>query len=195
MMSPLELAASVLTLACVLLAVKRSIWTYPVGIVGTGLYFFVFWGAKLYSSAWLQVVFICAQGYGWWYWLHGAKGRQPRIGSWPWMSVGALCAGALLAAFAMSRAIAALTDAKMAFADAAIFALSVAAQFLLDRKKIENWAVWGVVNALSVYVYAAQHLWATTGLYVLLLLNVFWGWFEWRREMNGYARAAQEQVA
>ena len=84
----------------------------------------------------------------------------------------------------MARLIAAYTDANMALADAGIFALSVAAQFLLDRKKIETWPVWGLVNALSVYVYASQQLWPTTALYALLFLNVFWGWYEWRREMK-----------
>jgi nicotinamide mononucleotide transporter len=183
-MNPLELAATLLTLACVLLAVKRNIWTYPVGIVGTALFFVVFWNTKLYSSAWLQVVFIAAQAYGWWFWLFGAKGKAPRVGSWPWGAVAALCAGALALAWVMAQLIAAYTDAQMALADAGIFALSVAAQFLLDRKKIENWAIWGIVNALSVYVYASQGLWATTALYALLFLNVFWGWYEWRKEMK-----------
>jgi len=189
-MDPLELTATLLTLACVLLAVKRNIWTYPVGIVGTALFFVVFWNARLYSSAALQIVFVLAQAYGWWFWLYGAGGARPRVGSWPWLAVATLCAGALAAAYALARIVSAATDAQMAFADAAIFALSVAAQFLLDRKKIENWAVWGVVNALSVYVYASQGLWATTALYVVLFLNVFWGWYEWRKEMKSAAPAA-----
>lgn len=186
-MHSLELAATLLTLACVLLAVKRSIWTYPVGIVGTALFFVVFWQTRLYSSAWLQIVFIAAQAYGWWFWLYGAKGKAPRVGSWPWNAVAALCLGALVLAYGMARLIAAYTDANMALPDAAIFALSVAAQFLLDRKKIETWAVWGVVNALSVYVYASQQLWATTALYAFLFLNVFWGWHEWRKDMKAHA--------
>jgi nicotinamide mononucleotide transporter len=186
-MNWLELAATLLTLACVLLAVKRNILTYPVGIVGTALFFVVFWQTKLYSSAWLQVVFIAAQAYGWWFWLYGAKGAAPRVGSWPWPAVAALCLGALALAWAMARIIAASTDANMALPDAAIFALSVAAQFLLDRKKIETWTIWGIVNALSVWVYASQQLWATTALYAFLFLNAFWGWHEWRKDMKAAA--------
>lgn len=70
--------------------------------------------------------------------------------------------------------------------DSAIFALSALAQFLLDRKKLETWIVWALVNVLSVFVYASQELWLTTALYCGLLANCAWGWSEWRKEfLNG----------
>jgi nicotinamide mononucleotide transporter len=73
----------------------------------------------------------------------------------------------------------------MALADATIFALSIVAQVLLSRKRIENWPVWIVINAISVYVYASQGLWLYTALYVFFFFNAFWGWWEWRKEMRG----------
>jgi nicotinamide mononucleotide transporter len=189
MTDPLEIAATAFTLACVILAVKRSLWQFPFGIVGTGLGFFVFWGAQLYSSAALQPVFIAVQIYGWWYWLKGDASRRPPIKSTsPWL-VAAACLAALGLAAAAAFSLQTMTDANMPMADAAIFALSIVAQVLLSRKRIENWPVWIGVNAISVYVYASQALWLYAALYAFFFFNAFWGWWEWRREMKCYPLA------
>lgn len=180
-MSWLEILATAFTVVSVLLTVhlKRSL--YPVGIVATGLFFFVFWQAKLYASAGLQIYFTLIQLYGWWFWARGDHGREPPIGNWSWRTVSLFGLGAGAFTAAVSLALYRLTDAKAPVADTAILALSVLAQFLLDRKQLKNWMVWGAVNALSVYVYARQGLWLTTALYVALLVNVFYGWSVWRR--------------
>jgi len=41
-----------------------------------------------------------------------------------------------------------------------------------------------VVNTLAIGVYASQQLWVTTALYVGLFASTFWGYWEWRQEMN-----------
>lgn len=96
MTDPLEIGATALTLVCVILAVKRSLWQFPTGILGTGLGFFVFWNAGLVSSAILQPIFIAVQVYGWWFWLRGDNSRAPRIRETPLAAVGLACLGAIL---------------------------------------------------------------------------------------------------
>ena len=189
-MDLLEIAATALTLVSVILSVKRSLWQFPFGIAGTGLGFFVFWGAGLYSSAVLQPFFIAVLVYGWWYWLRGEDSRRPKIRSTNLGIVAASCLIALGFAAAAAFALETYTDANMALGDASILALSIVAQILLSRKRIENWHVWIVINAISVYVYASQALWLYTALYAFFFFNGFWGWWEWRREMRGYKTGA-----
>ena len=187
--NPLELAATLVTLACVILGVKRSLWQFPVGIVGTALFFFVVLQGQLYANAALQVFFVFVQAYGWWYWLRGEAQHRPKIRSTgPWVVIGA-CLAALALAAAAAWALDAFTDANMALADASIFALSIVAQVMLSRKRLENWPIWVVINAISVYVYATQGLWLYTALYAFFFFNAFWGWWEWRKEMRGYSGA------
>jgi nicotinamide mononucleotide transporter len=130
----------------------------------------------------LQVFFVFVQIYGWWYWLRGDAGKRPPITTWPARLVALLSALGFIFAILASAVLNALTDARMAFWDSAIFGLSVIAQFLLDRKKLENWIVWAGVDAISICVYASQGLWLTAALYTGLLLNAAWGYVEWRRE-------------
>ncbi len=190
MTDPLEIAATALTLVCVILAVKRSLWQFPTGILGTALGFFVFWNAALYSSAVLQPVFILAQVYGWWFWLRGDNSRAPPIRETPLPLVAGACLAALGLAALGAWALEALTPARMAMWDAAILALSIVAQVLLSLKRIETWPVWVAVNALSVYVYGSQGLWLYTGLYAFFFFNAFWGWWEWRKELRSYTHAS-----
>jgi nicotinamide mononucleotide transporter len=190
MTDPLEIAATLFTLICVILAVKRSLWQFPFGIVGTGLGFFVFWRAQLYSSAALQPFFLAVQVYGWWFWLKGDKGARPPVRSTRPVVVLASCVAALAIAAAGAWALDTLTDAEMALPDAAILSLSVVAQILLSRKRIENWPIWIVVNAISIYVYASQGLWLYTALYVFFFFNAFWGWWEWREAMKQQSAGA-----
>ena len=179
-MSPLEIVAALFTVVGVLLSVRRIIWFYPVGIVGTVLYFAVFAEARLYSSAGLQVFFTIVQFYGWWYWLKGANGGRPhvtRLGMPLALILMVLVAvGSAAVGWQISRS----TNAASAVADSMITGLSMYAQILLDRKKLENWPVWGVVNALSVVTYFSQGLMLTAGLYLFLLGTAFLGWREWQ---------------
>lgn len=186
---PLEIAATALTLVCVILAVKRSLWQFPTGILGTGLGFFVFWNSHYYSSAVLQPIFIAIQIYGWWFWVRGNNSAAPPIRTTPI----AIVAGGMVVALALALlgawALETWTDAAMAQGDAAILFLSVFAQVLLSLKRIENWPVWVVINVLSVVVYASGGLWLYAGLYTFLFFNAFWGWWEWRKELRSYSPA------
>ena len=183
-MDVLEIVATLSTVVSVFLAVQRSIWQFPVGLVATTAFFFVFLQSQLYASTALQVFFSIVQLYGWWYWLRGDNGKPPLMGTVSIAFVLALCGGALLAATGISALLTAVSNARMAVMDSAIFALSAVAQFLLDRKKVETWGVWALVNVLSVLVYASQGLWLTTALYCGLLANCAWGWSEWRKEFQ-----------
>jgi nicotinamide mononucleotide transporter len=189
-MSPLEIAATLLTVVSVLLTVHLKKSLYPVGIAATVLFFFVFWNARLYASAGLQVYFTLVQLYGWWFWSRGDHGREPPVGDWSWRTVGLFAVAACGVTAVISWALFRFTDAEAPVADTAILALSVLAQFLLDRKQLKSWAVWGLVNLLSVWVYAGQKLWLTAGLYVLLFANVFYGWATWRRARRREQAAA-----
>jgi nicotinamide mononucleotide transporter len=184
MTDPLEIAATAFTLVSVILSVKRSLWQFPTGLAGVSLGFFVFWGAGLYSSAVLQPIFLAALVYGWWYWIRGDERKAPPIRKTPLVVVLGACAGALIIAALGAWGLERFTDARMALADAIILALSVVAQILLSRKRIENWPVWVAINAISVFVYGSQQLWLYTALYVFFFFNAFWGWWEWREEMR-----------
>lgn len=183
----LEILAIIFTIASVFLTNARFKSLYPVGIIGTVLFFLVFWNAKLYASAGLQVYFTIIQLYGWWFWNYGGEtGTEPKIGNWSWGFVALLLIPVSLVTLGISHALNIFTDAKMAFWDTLILCLSILAQFLLDRKQQKHWVIWGIVNILSIYVYSTMELWLTTITYAVLLLNVPYGYYLWKKETRSY---------
>src|ERR1700743_2397110 len=67
-MSTTEIIAAILGVANIVLLVRRSVWNYPFGLAMVALYGWVFFAARLYSDAGLQVFFFVVQIYGWWNW-------------------------------------------------------------------------------------------------------------------------------
>ena len=68
----LEWSATLTTALCVVLAARRHIATWPVGIVGSALYMRLFHDTQLYADATLQLFFIGTGFWGWRAWLRQA---------------------------------------------------------------------------------------------------------------------------
>jgi nicotinamide mononucleotide transporter len=184
MMTSIEAIAVALGLANIVLIIRRSVWNYPFGLVMVILYAHIFWTAKLYSDAGLQVFFLIVQFVGWWVWA----GKQQddglvaveRLGDrarWGWAAASLVATG--IWGTAMHR----LTDASYPYWDGAIAMLSVAAQILMTRRAIENWWWWIAVDILAIGLFAVKGLWLTAGLYGVFLVLATYGLFEWRRKL------------
>jgi nicotinamide mononucleotide transporter len=181
-MSPLELIAAALGLINIVLIARRTVLNYPFGIAMVLLYAVLFAQTRLYSAALLQLFFLGSQLYGWWYWRRGHPGagpvpvrRLPRTG-WLWL-FGAGAIGTAVLGLAMSR----FTDAAAPWLDAGNAAWSMVAQLLTDRRYTESWPLWVAIDALSIWLYASQGLFATAALYAVFLLVCLWGWIAWAR--------------
>ena len=189
-MNPLEWVAAALGLVNVALVVRRSVWNYPFGMLMVSHYFFVFSEAKLYSDALLQIFFLGLQLYGWRNWLRskGEVGEVAVARLEPRQRLGWIAA-TVLASLAWGMMMARFTDAALPFADAAIAGMSVSAQLLLSIRRIENWLLWILVDALAIGVFASRGLFATSTLYAVFLAMAVSGLVSWRRaELRQAAR-------
>ena len=65
---------------------------------------------------------------------------------------------------------------------------SLVGQFLLSRKKLENWLVWIAVDVLYVGLYLYKHLTLTAILYALFVLMAMAGWRSWQRALADMRR-------
>ena len=183
-MSPIETLAVALGIACVYLIIRQNIWCWPIGIAMVTLYAWIFYDARLYSDAGLQVIYIGLQIYGWYYWLTGkaaSEAQAPIImltarwrGTWATIAVAATAA----LGFVMST----YTDADLAYWDATTTVLSLIAQALLSRKVLENWLVWIAVDVLAIGIYSYKELYLTAGLYAVFLGMASWGLLVWWRD-------------
>lgn len=187
-MNPLEMLAVALGLANVGLLVRRSIWNYPFGMAMVALYLVIFYEARLYAEAGLQVFFFVVQAWGWYLWAR-AGGMEHAVAV-RWMGWSArIVSLAIIAGITvgLGTLMHYLTDAVMPFADAAIAAASVVAQILLSVRRIENWILWIAIDIGAIALYVSRDLHLTAGLYGAFLVLASAGLIQWMRA----ARAEQ----
>lgn len=181
-MTPIEVVAALLGVANVTLVVRRSVWNYPFGIAMVALYAVVFYREKLYSDALLQLFFFAVQFWGWAAWRAARAAAGEVVVRRLSEAKRALWAGGCAIAVAVWGGLMfAFTDASYPWWDAAVAAISVAAQILMIRRYVENWWLWIAVDLVAIGLYAAKGLWPTTMLYFIFLLLATWGLLHWNR--------------
>jgi nicotinamide mononucleotide transporter len=183
--SCLEFVAVVFGVVSVFLSVRQNIWSWPTAIVSVLMYTVVFFDAKLYADMGLQFIYAVLSVYGWYEWLYGGKNRtelhvtrtSPSLG-------GLLTAIALLGAGALGVLLQRTTDAALPFMDSFLSSTSLVAQWMMTRKKLENWLVWIGVDVLYVGMFIFKHLYLTAGLYAVFLVLAVRGYIDWHRSMS-----------
>jgi nicotinamide mononucleotide transporter len=178
----LEIVAFVLSIAMVLCNFRVNPLAWPLAIVASALYGLLFASSRLYGEASLQLLFIVVAFWGWWQWLrgHGADGTPLRVhvlAPRARMAIGALTLAAWpLLGWLLDRH----TDSDVPYLDALPTVGSIAGQFLLGRKLVENWPVWLLVNLVSIGLFAMKALWLTVLLYALFAALSVVGWRVWQ---------------
>ena len=177
----LELVATVLALWMVVCNLRVNPLGWPLAIISSALYGLLFVHSKLYGEAALQGVFIVLGGWGWWQWLRGTGDDGARLQvrrltpGQRWAALAATLAAWPLLGLLLAR----LTDSDLPYLDALPTVGSLAGQYLLARKWVDNWPTWVAVNIFSVLLFATKGLWLTTALYALFALMALAGWRAW----------------
>jgi len=188
-MSQLEWLAAALVLINVALVALRSVWNYPFALAAVSVYAVVFHDARLYSDMALQGFFFALNLYGWAAWMRAREDRGVPVG---WMTDHARMAwgvATIIAWIVWSSLMHRYTDAIAPWVDGAIAMLSITAQWLLARRRVESWWLWILVDLIAVPLFAWRGLYATSIVYVILLGLSIDGLIQWRRA------AAQEAPA
>lgn len=179
----LEIAAFALSVWMVVCNMRVDPLAWPLAIASSALYGLLFADSKLYGEASLQALFIVVALWGWWQWLRGTgdDGAPLRVhvlsARRRWQVLAATLAAWPLLGLALKHA----TDSDVPFLDALPTVGSIAGQFLLGRKLVENWPTWVIVNVISIGLFAVKGLWLTVLLYALFTVMALAGWREWRR--------------
>ena len=189
--SPVEAVAAVLGLVYLVLVIgqHRGAWLAALG--STALYLVVFYRARLYMQAALQVYYLAIALYGWYAWRRQADGAELPVTR---VSVRVQAAG--LAAIGLASAASAAwlareTGSADPFLDSLTTWASVFTTWLVARKKLENWAWWLGVDALTVLLCWRGRLYPSMILYGLYLGLVLVGWRSWYLDMQRQARRVE----
>ena len=177
-----DLAGFATGIACVALTVRAHIWNFPMGILNSLVLGLVFLDQRLFSDASLQILFIALSIQGWIVWTRGGSSSEPelpvrRTGRSEWIYLLVFTGLAWLALWRLMI----LAKGAAPPIDALITSMSLSAQWLLNRKHLDNWIWWVVVDLVSIPLYASRGLPLIALLYVAFLGMCVAGWVSWRK--------------
>lgn len=182
--SPLEVIAAAFGVVSVFLSTRQNIWSWPTAIVNVTLYTVVFYQGRLYGQMGLQPIYLALSVYGWYQWLHGgAQHTELRVSrASPRLLI--FVAGLTMVGWLLLAALLRRTDAALPWLDALLTTTSLAAQWMMTRKILENWLLWIAVDVIYVPMFISQELYATAMLYFAFLILAVMGFIEWRRSLQ-----------
>ncbi len=164
---------------CVWLVVRQHIWNWPIGLANNVVFFMLFWQNRLYADMGLQVVYFGLGSYGWYQWLYGGANRTElqvsRTTKAEWLALALLIP---LVTWGL-RELLIVVNGAAPFWDSFTTVLSLAAQYLLCRKRYENWFFWIAADIIYVPLYFSRDLPLTGTLYGVLLLMCLFGLKHW----------------
>lgn len=182
----IEITGAILGVLFLSFEIKQNWWLWPLGILTSLFYIFIFFQAKFYADMGLQVYYVVISIYGWWYWWRGSSDSQAelpivrlssRLG---WMLAGLTLPLFALIAFILMR----FTDSPVPYWDAFTTALSITATWMLARKILEQWFLWMIVNVVSLVLYVYKGLYPTVVLFAFYAVLSFVGYVQWKKDFD-----------
>ena len=73
----IEIFGAVTGIIYVFLEIRQSLWLWPIGIITSGVYIWVFFSSKFYADMSLQGYYLVISILGWYWWLKGTGRRTP----------------------------------------------------------------------------------------------------------------------
>jgi nicotinamide mononucleotide transporter len=183
----IELLGAILGIIYVFFSIRQNILTWPVGLLTSVLYVWVFFDSKLYADMGLQMYYVAISIYGWYEWLRGNSSNK----SEPLKVIRLTGHLALILAsvsfvlfFLMWFILKNYTDSPVPFADSLATSLSIVATWMLARKILEHWLVWIFVDAFSIGLFWYKDLLPTVILFIVYTGMAVVGFIEWKKEIK-----------
>jgi nicotinamide mononucleotide transporter len=170
----------VLGIAGVWLMTRRILWAFPIGMIAVAVQGVLFFQARFYADAALQIFFFVTLAWGWQHWVrHRGTAPELPVTTLTWRSRGLCVLAVTVTTVVWALILQRWTNAVMPWRDAAIAALQVAGQVLQARKKLENWPLFTAANLIAIPAYWSAELAYTAFLFAIYLVLGLVGWHAW----------------
>lgn len=165
-------------MAGITLEVRRHILCWPINIIASCTYLYLFYIEKLYADALLQVLFIVMSCYGWLRWSQVPKSWVPT--SRPlWQYLVQLCVSVAFS-LVIGRFLSDCSEDPAPYLDALLTTMSVLATWWMACRLRPAWLLWVAVNGAYVGLFLIRELHMTSGLYLCFMILSVVGWFRWQ---------------
>ena len=180
----LEFIAVITGIASVIFSRKENILVYPVGMVSTGIFIWLYITHGLYADASVNFYYTVMSIIGWIMWSRKSEGKPvlsiTTSSKRDWRNGVAFffCCWVILY-FLLSH----FTDSTVPVADSFTSAAAFTGMWLMNKKKLENWTWWIVTDLASIPLNFYKHLVFTSFQYLVFLILAVMGYISWRKKI------------
>ncbi|MFA6769781.1 MAG: nicotinamide riboside transporter PnuC [Bacteroidales bacterium] len=182
--------AGITGVICVVLVAKGNIFNYLFGLINVSLYAWISYKAALYGDSALNAFYyLPMQFVGWYSWI-GKRSHEQSVTVMAKRMVTkerVLLLLFTIATVAITAWILDLLKDPQPIKDASTTILSIIAMYLMVRRYMEQWALWVVVNIISVVMWVVaftkgeSHSMLMVIMWLFYLANSLNGWVTWIR--------------
>jgi nicotinamide mononucleotide transporter len=183
-----EFVAVVFGIASVIFSRRENILVYPVGMVNTGIFIYLYLIHKLYADALVNLYYTILSITGWIMWARKKEGRKvlsiSRSSSREWrLALGFFASCWILLYLLLHR----FTDSTVPIADSFTAAAAFTGMWLMNRKKLENWTWWIITNLASIPLNFYKQLVFASFQYLVFLILAILGYLTWNKKITAHA--------
>ena len=190
----IEFIAVITGIASVIYSRKENILVYPVGMVSTGIFIYLYLKHGLYADASVNFYYTVMSIVGWYMWSRKTGSNQPKkkaalkiTASTPkeWLNAFIFFSVCWVLLYLFLKH---FTDSTVPIADSFTSGAAFTGMWLMNKKKLENWTWWIITDLASVPLNFYKHLVFTSFQYFVFLILAVMGYISWRKK-TGHAVA------
>ncbi len=181
----LEFIAVVTGIASVVFSRKENILVFPIGIISTAIYIYLYLTHGLYADATVNLYYTVMSIVGWMMWARKADGSNTlqitRSNGKDWQQSIVFFASCWIVLFLVLKN---FTDSTVPQADSFTSAAAFTGMWLMNKKKLENWLWWIITDLVSIPLNFYKHLVFTSFQYTVFLILATMGYITWRKKIT-----------
>jgi len=186
----LEFLAVITGIASVVFSRRENILVFPVGIISTGIYIYLYLVHGLYGDASVNFYYTIMSVIGWTMWARKSDGDTvlliTKSNAKEWQQAILFFAVCWIILYVVLKN---FTDSTVPQADALTSAAAFTGMWLMNKKKLENWVWWILTDILSIPLNFYKHLVFTSFQYTVFLVLATMGYITWRSKIKNQKTA------
>ena len=181
----LEFIAVVMGIASVVFSRMENILVFPVGIVNTTIFIYLYIKHGLYADASVNFYYTVMSVAGWIMWARKKDGHQALVmtksNGKDWRNAVLFFSVAWLLLYVLLLN---FTPSTVPVADSFTSAAAFTGMWLMNKKKLENWVWWIITDLASVPLNFSKHLAFTAFQYTVFLALATMGYITWKKKIE-----------
>jgi nicotinamide mononucleotide transporter len=183
MFSPeiLEWLAVFLALIYVVLASKGWRSCFVFGLISSAIFVEICFRERLYFDAGISAYYVIMSIVGWYGWKNeSGEIEVVKIGRSRFIY---LISIALVVSITLGFVTLKYTDASLPYADSFTTVMAVLATWLMVKRIIQNWLIWIVADAVSIFMYLYKGHQPIAILFLVYTLVAIYGYLNWNKKV------------